>query len=124
MKMIVKLSESCTVEVEGVSVKDMFAELAAAEEVLGITSCGACHCTDLKRQVRTNDGFTFYELQCTNRDCRARLAFGQPKENPTRLFPRRKGKDGNWLPNGGWERYSPPAGQARPANEDASIIPF
>ena len=39
-------------------------------------------------------------------DCGAKLAFGVMKKGG-RLFPKRKDKENNWLPNGGWVKWNP-----------------
>ena len=39
-------------------------------------------------------------------DCGAKLAFGANKKGGG-LFPKRKDADGNWLPDGGWQKWNP-----------------
>lgn len=105
---------SITIEVEG-DAKEIFTELAAAQDVFGhlASGCGGCNCPDVFPVVREHEGNTYYEVRCGN--CRCRLAFGQRRDGGT-LFPRRKDRDGNWIPNNGWEDWK--ANQPAPANAD------
>jgi hypothetical protein len=91
------------VEVEGKDVKDAFAQLATAVEVFGQQHCGACSSEAVVPVVRTKDGNTYYEMRC--KECGATLAFGQKREGGA-LFPRRRDKDNEYLPNYGWVKYS------------------
>lgn len=92
------------VEVEGKDTKDCFTQLASAIEVFGNGECGSCGSTNITPVVRENQGNTYYELRCQN--CRARLAFGQQKKDGA-LYPRRKGKEGEWLDGNGWVKWKP-----------------
>lgn len=91
-------------EVEGKDSKDCFTQLSAALDVFGNHTCGACGSTSVIPVVRENQGNTYYELRCQH--CRARLQFGQQKKDGS-LYPRRKGKDGQWLEGDGWVKYKP-----------------
>lgn len=101
-----------TFQIEGASPKAVWEELADIEEIFDTEhTCGLCGSTDLKHVRREVQGNDFFELRCNgtkpengNR-CGARFDFGQSKDKVT-LFPKRKDKDGNWMPNGGWYRYS------------------
>lgn len=94
-------------EIEGKSQKDLFREIAVFQEVFEINACGACgEENNLRFTVRSVEDNDFYELHCTNNDCRARLAFGQHKKGDS-LFPARKDKEGKWLPKHGWTRWNP-----------------
>jgi hypothetical protein len=93
-----------TVEVEGKDNKDVFAQLALFQEIYETRRCGACDSERVRMIVREVKGNTFFELKCM--DCGSVLAFGQKKQDGS-LFPKRKDKDGNWLPNGGWVKWSP-----------------
>lgn len=102
---------------EGETQKDVFRQLSSLQEVFEETECGVCGDDDIRFVVRTVDDNDFYELHClgwkydTNIQqynyCRAKLAFGQHKGKEGTLFPKRKDKDGNWLPNNGWTRWKP-----------------
>lgn len=92
-------------EITGDTVKALFKEIAAIQEVFDAeSSCGCCGKTNLRFLARKVDKFDFYELAC--QDCHARFAFGQNLEGGA-LFPKRKDKDGEWLPNRGWAKFQP-----------------
>jgi uncharacterized C2H2 Zn-finger protein len=93
---------SYVIEVEGAGARECFASLAESAEVFG-KACGACGSTNVVPVVRQRDGITFYELRCL--DCGAVLAFGQRRDGGA-LFPRRKDKAGEWLPNNGWVKFA------------------
>ena len=97
---------SSAIEVEGRDTKDCFTQIASAVEVFGHPQCGACKNTNITPLVRENAGNHYYELQCNG--CNAALAFGQRKADGA-LYPRRKDKDGNFLPNNGWTKWTPRA---------------
>ncbi len=85
-----------TIEVQGENAKELFKELASAQEVFDSASdCGMCHSVNLRFNVRIVDSFTFYELRCV--DCGGALSFGQRK-NMADLYPKE------------WSRYEHPEG--------------
>jgi hypothetical protein len=90
------------VEVDGKDTKDCFTQLASSVEVFGNSTCGACESQRTAPVVRENDGNHYFEMRCL--DCGAALAFGQKRQDQS-LFPKRKGKDGSYLDNGGWLRW-------------------
>ena len=92
------------VELEGETQADLFEQLSHFQEVFDESQCGKCQSEDLRFQVRNVDDNLYYELKCM--DCGARLAFGVMKKGG-RLFPRRKDRDSNWLPNRGWVKWNP-----------------
>jgi hypothetical protein len=98
------LSGRIMVELEGETQADLFEQLAHFQEVFDESQCGKCQSEDLRFQVRNVDDNLYYELKCA--DCGARLAFGVMKKGG-RLFPRRKDRDSNWLPNRGWVKWNP-----------------
>lgn len=102
MKVQYKVGNS-TVEVDGRDVKDVFSQLSGAVEVFGHAKCGACGSTAVVPSVREVQGNTYYEMRCTQ--CGATLGFGQRKADG-QLYPKRKDKDGNYLDNGGWVKFS------------------
>lgn len=106
MKVICKVSEKLTFEMEGSKQKDIFEELASVQEVFGEQCCGKCGDTNLRFQVREVDGNKFYELKCNK--CASILAFGAHKKGDT-LFPKRKDADGKPIDNKGWTKWTPPA---------------
>ncbi len=94
------MSGRVTVEVSGDSIKDVYRDLAMVQEVLDAESkCGCCNSDQIGFGHRIVDDNQFFELRC--RACTAQFSFGQTKKGE-RLFPKRKDKDGNTLPNGGW----------------------
>lgn len=98
---------------------EVFKQFAAFDSTFQDTKCGKCNTENISFQVREVDSNEFYELQCNNRECRARLSFGHSKENKGAIYPKRfqtdnKGKtvkrdDGRsvYLPNNGWTIYEP-----------------
>lgn len=84
--------------------KNLFKELADFQEIFEQSVCGKCGSENLKFVVRDVDENQYYELRCA--DCGARLEFGAMKKGG-KLFPRRKDKEGNWLPDNGWVKWNP-----------------
>ena len=82
---------------------DLFQQLAFFQEVFGETGCGKCGSENLRFQVRNVEDNHYYELRCL--DCGDKLAFGVMKQGG-RLFPRRKDKEGTWLPDNGWVKWN------------------
>jgi translation initiation factor 2 beta subunit (eIF-2beta)/eIF-5 len=106
MKVICKVNEKVTFELEGSGQKDIFEQLSSVQEVFGEGACGKCNSENIRFQVREVDGNKFYELKCNA--CGSTLAFGAHKKGDT-LFPKRKDGDGKWLDNKGWTKWVPPA---------------
>lgn len=102
MKVSYKVSDSLVFEITGEGEKEVFRELASIQEIFGEHKCGMCGSTNLRFVTRVVDDNEYFELRC--RDCGAILAFGQHKKGGT-LFPKRKDKDGNRLPNNGWHKW-------------------
>lgn len=101
MKIQYKVNDSCTIEVEGDTQKDVFKELASSVEIFGqISECGKCQSVAVPR-VRIVEDNAYHEAACTNIKCRCVLAFGQAKKGGG-LFPKRKDNDGKYLENNGW----------------------
>ena len=90
-----------TISSEG-DAKEVFTELASAAEVFGQHVCGSCGSELVVPVAREVDGNHYYEMRCNS--CGCTLGFGQRKADGA-LYPRRKGKDGNWLPNRGWQDH-------------------
>ena len=93
-----------TVEIEGDSQRDLFSGISKAQEVFEEDTCGKCGNEHVRFVVRTVDDNQYHELRCSN--CGAKLSFGANKKGGG-LFPRRKGSDGDWLPDSGWVKWNP-----------------
>lgn len=116
MKAQIRL-KNITVEVEAETQKELFGAAASAAEVFGESECGLCKSADIRPVVRhvagaKNKQFDYYEMQCMNTKCRAKLAFGCNLEGGS-LFPKRKLKEngepdmaeGKFGPHNGWTKY-------------------
>lgn len=91
-------------KVEGETQKDLFRELARAQEIFEAESeCGLCQSADIRFRVRTIEDNEYFELACA---CGATFAFGQHKKGGG-LFPKRKGENGKILPSHGWSKWEP-----------------
>jgi hypothetical protein len=84
--------------------KEVFEKISVIQEVFGQEKCGLCESRNIKYVVREAEDNKFFEVQCQEFSCRAKMAFGQHKKGNT-LFPRRKDGDGNYIPNNGWEKW-------------------
>ena len=87
-------------ELSADTVKEIFKQAAQVEDVFCEPCCAVCD-SAYRFVVRTIDDNDFYELQCLNPACRAKLEFGQNKKGGG-LFPRRK--EGT---KAGWFRFIP-----------------
>ena len=92
-----------SVELDAETQRDAFQQLSDFQEIFDEVACGKCASENLRFVVRTVDDNQFYEIRCM--DCGARLEFGSMKQGG-RLFPRRKDKEGNWLPDRGWVKWN------------------
>ena len=102
-----KTPNGFTVTTEVNNLKELFQKTGSYAEILSESECGLCHSTAIMPRVRKagdNDEYDFYEIVCLNSACRARKEYGQSKDKVS-LFPQRKDKEGNWLPNNGWTKY-------------------
>ena len=106
-----------TIEVEGRDAKHCFEQMAAAQEIFGEYTCGACGSDEVVCVVREAGGHTFYEMRC--KACGARLQFGQRKADGA-LYPRRKDASGNWLDNYGWTKWD----GAKKQTPEPAGVPF
>lgn len=92
-------------EIEGGNQKELFENIADLQEVFEAdSSCGMCKSQDIHFRVREVKGNKYFEIRCGA--CNAQFSFGQNKDMKS-LFPKRKGEDGNWLPNRGWFKWTP-----------------
>lgn len=113
------------IEVEGATIKDLFEQIGPVAEVLdGDDACGKCASPHIYPRARVADGFTFYELVCS--DCGAKLSFGQHKEGGT-LWAKRTDEHGNKMDYRGWQIYlgiaAPPVPPAAPPAKPAPKAP-
>jgi hypothetical protein len=102
MKAIATISPTLTLELEAKDHKELFEEMAVAQEIFGHSKCGKCQSSDVKYVTREVDDYKFYEVHCNK--CHARLSFGVNKKGGT-LFPKRKDADGKYIENNGWTVY-------------------
>ncbi len=100
-----KIQVNISIDASGKKPKELMKQIGDITSVFSLgDKCGACGGTDVAPAVRQAKGYEFYEFNCLNQKCRARLSLGQTKEGGT-LFPKRKDRDGDWLPNGGWVKF-------------------
>ena len=89
------------IKVQGETQKDLFRELARAQDVFESESeCGLCQGKEIRFNVRTVEDNEYFELRCA---CGATFSFGQHKKGGS-LFPKKSG-----LAHGGWSKWEPPA---------------
>ena len=118
-----------TFEVEGELIKDIFEKIAQLQDIFeSEQECGLCGSDSTRLVARENDGHKYHELRCL--DCGGQFSFGQLR-NGGDLFPRRKDKDGNWLPDHGWSKYdakakapTPPAPQQQTLRTRTGKVTF
>lgn len=119
------------VTTEVATAKEIFEKVGYYAELFTDNECGLCHSTNIvprKRKAGDSDEYDYYEMQCLNPECRARLSFGQSKDKVS-LFPKRKGEGegATWLPNNGWAKYIPKQGEKHdpppPAQETTRRAP-
>jgi hypothetical protein len=92
-----------TFEVEGPLIKDLFESISKLQDIFEAEDeCGCCGGGAIRMVCRTADSNKYYELKCT--DCSAQFSFGQLRQGGD-LFPRRRDKAGNCLPDHGWTKY-------------------
>jgi hypothetical protein len=115
MKVDFKVNDKVTIQAEGNTHKELFAQLSSLTEVFGQAECGCCKGKNIRpvaRKVEVMEGkkakeYVYYEFHCLNMDCRARLAFGCHQEGDS-LFPKKKDESGEWIKNNGWVKYEKP----------------
>ena len=96
------VNKRLTLETEG-DVKEVFEQLAVFDEIFNESICPVNESNNIAFRVREIDSNKYYEIY--DRDSGHALGFGQTKVG-NNLFPRRKDKEGNWLPNKGWTKWS------------------
>lgn len=96
---------------DGSSETDLFDKISKFQEVFDNNQCGKCGNTNIKFVIRTaeyeKDGKTktarYHELRC--RKCGAKLEFGVHQDTGNTMYPKRKDKDGKYLPDSGWIKW-------------------
>lgn len=118
MKVEVKVNDSLTVHAEAETAKEVFRQIAAAQETFEDSKCGYCGNKNLRYLVRKKEDNEFFELQCTDPKCRAKLAFGFGKKEGN-MYPKRfetdnkgktiKGENDKGIVKGkwGWHKWEP-----------------
>ena len=112
-----------TIEAEG-STTEIFEQLASFDSVFGNCVNKANNSENIGFKVREVDGNKYYEMY--DKDTNHSLKFGKTKKDGS-LFPRRKDPDGNWLADGGWQKYDPNAPKVKsPPKQETNTgdIPF
>lgn len=123
MRVQVRVSPTTFITAEAESQLELFQQLSDLTEIFGEESCAKCNSPYKYRVRKVTDGkkeYSYPELVCTNRDCRAKLSFGQSEGGA--LFPKRyvqkdgehvltedgrKVIKGNW----GWAAYNKDSGE-------------
>lgn len=110
------------------SYPDAFGFIGDCAQAFGVKKCGACGSDDVAPEHRMAKGYDFYSWKCGK--CGCVLKFGITKEG-LRLFPKLKGDNDEYLPNGGWhkETFQSNNGggygnQQRNAQRNAEPAPF
>jgi hypothetical protein len=101
MKLSTKIG-NYSVEVEGATTEELFDKMAEMSDLLSSGDvCGVSDSTNIIMRKRVSGEYTFYEWFCKESGCS--LALGRTKAGG--FYPRRKDKEGNWLPNRGWTKW-------------------
>ena len=86
--------------------KQLFTKLGHLQEIFDQKG-GKCGNDDIQWVTRVVESgkktYNYFEARC--KSCRAKLSFGVRQEGGE-LFPKRKDDDGNYLPDGGWLKWS------------------
>lgn len=105
MQIQYKVNDSVTLIEEADTQVEAFKVLSGIHEVFGVQECGVCQASVYPR-VRVVEDNAYHEMVCSNYKCKATLAYGQTKKGGF-LFPKRRDKDGKWIPNNGFTRWVP-----------------
>ena len=89
----VKISDKLSINCEGETVHDLFSQISQVQETFEDTRCRCCNQTNIKYVHRIVEDNDFYEIQCQNSKCRAKLVFGTSKAEK-KLYPKRFETDG------------------------------
>jgi hypothetical protein len=69
--------------------------------------------TDVRYRCRTVGKFSFPEKFYKGNNAALRGYYKAYSEGENGLYPKRKDKDGNWLPNGGWTKWEGNQGEEK-----------
>jgi hypothetical protein len=127
MKANLTVRYGLTFQLEGNN-REIFEQIVDISSIFGETKCGKCGCEEIKYAIRIagENESKFYELSCTNPQCRAQKSFGLTKKGQD-LFPKMKDKAGKWIQNNGWAIYSKEEkaeAKAQPKQEEGGDVPF
>lgn len=106
-----------TVELEGNSQAEIWRQIASFQEVFEDTKITKFEQTsdDVRFTVRKDDDDNeYFELRYAGDNPKlfgVKKAFGQNKKPEGKLFPKRKDKEGNYLPDNGWVKYDKEQGK-------------
>jgi len=103
-RVTMKYQSGLEISVDAEGVKPAIQALSPFMEVFGEDECVRCGCRTIRFEHRKKDDYNYYSAVCCGDKCGAKLDFGQKREGGT-LYPKRKDKDGNWLPNRGWLKW-------------------
>ena len=116
-----KISKDMIVKLQSESMTKLFEEIHAVNDSLKPEPCGKCQ-SESRHIVRNAGGNSFYELECTNNQCRAKLSLGIENNESKKLYKKRSktDKDGKvvkvdgktvYLPDRGWQRWDADKGK-------------
>ena len=92
-----------TIELEADKIKDLFEDVAHAQEVFGSLTCGGCNGVNVKLKVtggKNKKGVPFKNYTAVCNDCHLILVFGQ--KGADELWPKNKREDGGSF---GWKTF-------------------
>ena len=87
MKITYQVNQRTSVEFEATTHKEVVQALAGLNEILTNTKCGRCG-KIAGHQFRQVGKHSYYEMKCSNDQCRAILPFGAHDNTEGTLFPK------------------------------------
>lgn len=121
MEVEYKISPTLIVKIKSESMASLFEQIHAVNDSLKPEPCGKCKSESI-HVVRNSGGNNFYELVCTNNQCRAKLSLGIENNESKKLYKKRTetDKDGRvikkdgktvYLPDRGWQKWDADKGE-------------